>query len=531
MSRQSDEDSSDCEDTNFNLIVNNKDKDYSDIQENYPELFEFISKLRDRIKCQSKKISKLRNKLINQRRLQQINNITKLSTDNTTQTDVPTSNQWNTNVDDKSSSISEQVKQAAECALQQTGFVYEETSGLYYDYNTGYYYDASQGLYYDGNSGTYYRYDDETRSYKFHSQTQLPSADETTNDGKKMKKDKKRHGKITDKGDGKKSKLELLLGEKISTDAPEEGECSDSESSSSRQQISSDSASSCDEDDGTKDTQDMAKTYPPCMRIIVKETNLAQLKIGSLFFIAYTGGSIGREGDHAVLIPDINISKHHARFQYEEQKKQYEIVDLGSRNGTILNGKRLSVAKQESEPYQITHGSIVQVGNTKLLCHIHSGYETCGHCEPGLIQQNSNNDENVLSIKKQHHSELKRLKNKFGLEKNCNKIARGYRDRAQARRECVGSSNHYAKTQQSCIETSIAKDNKGFELLSRMGWSEGQSLGKDGDGRTEPVTLMNNSSKTGLGAFNSNFIEVNSTIERKHALLRKTRQRYDEITE
>lgn len=53
----------------------------------------------------------------------------------------------------------------------------------------------------------------------------------------------------------------------------------------------------------------MAKTYPPCMRIIVKETNLARLKIGSLFFIAYTGGSIGREGDHAVLIPDINISK------------------------------------------------------------------------------------------------------------------------------------------------------------------------------------------------------------------------------
>ncbi|KAK0091356.1 hypothetical protein PV326_003339 [Microctonus aethiopoides] len=45
------------------------------------------------------------------------------------------------------------------------------------------------------------------------------------------------------------------------------------------------------------------------------------------------------------------------------------------------------------------------------------------------------------------------------------------------------------------------------------------------------VTLVNNSSKTGLGAFNSNFIEVNSTIERKHALLRKTRQRYDEITE
>jgi len=25
-------------------------------------------------------------------------------------------------------------------------------------------------------------------------------------------------------------------------------------------------------------------------------------------------------------------------------------------------------------------------------------------------------------------------------------------------------------------------------LLSKMGWSEGRSLGKDGDGRTEPVS-------------------------------------------
>lgn len=54
---------------------------------------------------------------------------------------------------------------------------------------------------------------------------------------------------------------------------------------------------------------DLAKTYPPCMRIIVKETSLPKLKIGTLFLVAYTGGSLGREGDHAVIIPDLNISK------------------------------------------------------------------------------------------------------------------------------------------------------------------------------------------------------------------------------
>lgn len=49
---------------------------------------------------------------------------------------------WDLSDNKKSNSLIEQVKQVAESALLQTGFVYEETSGLYYDYNTGYYYDA-----------------------------------------------------------------------------------------------------------------------------------------------------------------------------------------------------------------------------------------------------------------------------------------------------------------------------------------------------------------------------------------------------
>lgn len=42
----------------------------------------------------------------------------------------------------ESQSLVDQVKEAAESALQQTGMVYEATSGMYYDYSTGYYYNA-----------------------------------------------------------------------------------------------------------------------------------------------------------------------------------------------------------------------------------------------------------------------------------------------------------------------------------------------------------------------------------------------------
>lgn len=43
---------------------------------------------------------------------------------------------------EKNLSIVEEIKQAAEEAVQETGYVYDEASGLYYDKNSGYYYDA-----------------------------------------------------------------------------------------------------------------------------------------------------------------------------------------------------------------------------------------------------------------------------------------------------------------------------------------------------------------------------------------------------
>lgn len=142
---------------------------------------------------------------------------------------------------------------------------------------------------------------------------------------------------------------------------------------------------------------------------------------------------------------------------YDETEKRYRVIDSGSRNGTFINGKRLSVAKQESEPCEISHGSVIRVGGTKLLCHVHDGNETCGHCEPGLVQQNVNSNGCKTSRTKLHKEELRRLKHKFGIEKDSvlsgGRLASGYRDRAQARRQHVGSSDPYAKTQQSSVHT------------------------------------------------------------------------------
>lgn len=48
----------------------------------------------------------------------------------------------NKETDNERKSVAEDIKEAAEQAMQSMGFVYEATSGMYYDYNTGYYYNA-----------------------------------------------------------------------------------------------------------------------------------------------------------------------------------------------------------------------------------------------------------------------------------------------------------------------------------------------------------------------------------------------------
>lgn len=164
---------------------------------------------------------------------------------------------------------------------------------------------------------------------------------------------------------------------------------------------------------------DIAKKYPPSLRIIVQETHIDQLTVGSLHLITYKGGSLGREGAHDVIIPDLNVSKCHLNFHYDIKQGIYKCRDLGSRNGTVLNGTRMSESKTSSDAMDLVHGSVITLGQTKLLCHIHEGNSTCGLCEPGLLIEtpspavsSSAFNANTLS----HKEQLKKLQKKYGLE-------------------------------------------------------------------------------------------------------------------
>ena len=78
--------------------------------------------------------------------------------------------------------------------------------------------------------------------------------------------------------------------------------------------------------------------------------------------------------------------------------------------------------------------------------------------------------------------EMKEMRKKYGITRNdglseeggrSNARAKSYKDRAGERRMQKGSDNPYEKTEVSDVDSSIRSSNKGFKMLSKMGWSEG----------------------------------------------------------
>ena len=69
--------------------------------------------------------------------------------------------------------------------------------------------------------------------------------------------------------------------------------------------------------------------------------------------------SIGRVDDNDIAIDDTRVSRRHAHVRREDFR--YVLEDLGSTNGTWLNGSRLTA------PAQLRHGDQIQIADTLLI--------------------------------------------------------------------------------------------------------------------------------------------------------------------
>jgi hypothetical protein len=73
---------------------------------------------------------------------------------------------------------------------------------------------------------------------------------------------------------------------------------------------------------------------------------------------------VGRGADADVRINDPSVSRRHVRIRVGTQgdPTAMDIVDLGSTNGLILNGRRIQQAT-------VGEGSRIEIGNTRMLIH------------------------------------------------------------------------------------------------------------------------------------------------------------------
>jgi pSer/pThr/pTyr-binding forkhead associated (FHA) protein len=81
--------------------------------------------------------------------------------------------------------------------------------------------------------------------------------------------------------------------------------------------------------------------------------------VGALYPLEAESISIGRDASNTIQINDAEISRRHARLQFQGGK--YVIEDAGSTNGTHVNGQRIMSA------YVLKAGDVVSFGEGIVL--------------------------------------------------------------------------------------------------------------------------------------------------------------------
>ncbi len=88
-------------------------------------------------------------------------------------------------------------------------------------------------------------------------------------------------------------------------------------------------------------------------RLVASDGRTSPLAIGSIV--------IGRGEQATLRLPDVGISRRHARIDFDGA--QAVLTDLGSTNGTMVNGQRISAIA-------LNPGDLIQVGTTTLTFRV-----------------------------------------------------------------------------------------------------------------------------------------------------------------
>ncbi|HZQ37464.1 MAG TPA: FHA domain-containing protein, partial [Dehalococcoidia bacterium] len=82
-------------------------------------------------------------------------------------------------------------------------------------------------------------------------------------------------------------------------------------------------------------------------------------RAGAVYPLGVAPTGVGRSGENGIVLVHERVSRRHAQVEWDGER--YLLRDLGSRNGTFLNGRRLEA------PEPLHHGDLIGVGGFTLF--------------------------------------------------------------------------------------------------------------------------------------------------------------------
>src|SRR6202162_1203336 len=101
--------------------------------------------------------------------------------------------------------------------------------------------------------------------------------------------------------------------------------------------------------------------------------------------------TIGRTIDNTVALPGTHVSRQHAIVRCHNAF-QYQIMDLGSRNGTFVNDQRVIM------PVVLEPGSRVRIANFQLVFDQTPDEEPTDHTDATLAAMSMEGNHSILSV-------------------------------------------------------------------------------------------------------------------------------------
>ncbi|MBD2105312.1 FHA domain-containing protein [Leptolyngbya sp. FACHB-261] len=91
---------------------------------------------------------------------------------------------------------------------------------------------------------------------------------------------------------------------------------------------------------------------------------LVHLASGESINLARVPLTFGRDGSNRIQIQDLQCSRYHACISLSSQEsRQYHLIDLGSSNGTFVDGQRL----KPHEPVDLRRGEVIRMGQQEWV--------------------------------------------------------------------------------------------------------------------------------------------------------------------